>query len=177
MELTIRDWMVIIGAVLILAVLVDAARRVVKDRRSEVRLNAKINRRDEVEDVQDEFNLLAELPNGGARIVRRADLAPDALLSAPPESDTQEAEVAPEPVMEQAAPEFVEAAPVEAVEDARDPESDGLVAGFSTADDPVETLDWLDELDVESRARGGARAAVASRSRSPCFRAQCGGAF
>lgn len=75
MELTVRDWMVIIGAGLILAVLVDAARRVIRQRRSEVRLNAKINRRGADTD-DDDFNLLSELPTGGARIVRREDLAP-----------------------------------------------------------------------------------------------------
>ena len=76
MELTIRDWMVVIGAGLILAVLVDAARRVYRERRSEVRLNARISRRDEPSEEDEAFNLLSELPNGGARIVTRDDLAP-----------------------------------------------------------------------------------------------------
>lgn len=75
-QLTIRDWMVIIGAGLILAVLVDAARRVWRERRAEVRLNAKITRVDEDERDEEPFNLLAELPNGGARIVARDDLQP-----------------------------------------------------------------------------------------------------
>ena len=76
MDLTIRDWMIVIGAGLILLVLTDAVRRIYTDRRSEVRLNAKISRREEHEDLDDEFNLLAELPNGGARIVSRDDLQP-----------------------------------------------------------------------------------------------------
>ena len=38
MDLTIRDWMIVIGAGLILLVLADAVRRVYQDRRSEVRI-------------------------------------------------------------------------------------------------------------------------------------------
>ena len=75
MDLTIRDWMVIIGAGLILAVLVDAARRVYRERRSEVRLNAKITPPGD-DGSDSDFNLLSELPNGGARIIRRDDLLP-----------------------------------------------------------------------------------------------------
>ena len=77
MDLMIRNWMIIIGFCLIMVVLLDALRRVFKDRREEVRLNAKISRRD-VEDLDgdDSFNLLTELPNGGARIVSRDDLQP-----------------------------------------------------------------------------------------------------
>ncbi|MDG1064961.1 MAG: cell division protein ZipA [Luminiphilus sp.] len=76
MDHMIRNWMIIIGFCLIMVVLLDALRRVFKDRRDEVRLNAKISRRD-LEDLDDDsFNLLTELPNGGARIVSRADLQP-----------------------------------------------------------------------------------------------------
>ena len=77
MDLMIRNWMIIIGFCLIMVVLLDALRRVFKDRREEVRLNAKISRRDvEDLDADDSFNLLTELPNGGARIVSRDDLQP-----------------------------------------------------------------------------------------------------
>lgn len=38
MELTLRDWMVIVGVLLILAVLLDAGRRILRERRAEVRL-------------------------------------------------------------------------------------------------------------------------------------------
>ena len=76
MDHMIRNWMIIIGFCLIMVVLLDALRRVFKDRRDEVRLNAKISRRD-LEDLEDDsFNLLTELPNGGARIVSRTDLQP-----------------------------------------------------------------------------------------------------
>ena len=85
MDLMIRNWMIIIGFCLIMVVLLDALRRVFKDRRDEVRLNAKISRRD-LDDLDDDdsFNLLTELPNGGARIVSREDLQP---TSAAPSQD------------------------------------------------------------------------------------------
>ncbi len=79
MDHMIRDWMIIIGVCLIMVVLIDALRRVFKDRRDEVRLNAKISRRD-IEGVDgDSFDLLTELPNGGARIVSRSDLQPSSV--------------------------------------------------------------------------------------------------
>jgi len=82
MDLTIRDWMVIIGAGLILAVLIDAARRVYRERRSEVRLNAKITPAG-ADGSDSDFNLLSELPNGGARSIRRDDLMPPQRDDAP----------------------------------------------------------------------------------------------
>lgn len=73
MELTIRDWMIIVGAGMVLVVLIDAVRRIHRERRTDIRLNARVRRSPQVDD--EEFNLLSELPNGGARIVRRGDLS------------------------------------------------------------------------------------------------------
>ncbi len=73
-QLSIRDWMVIIGGMMIAAVLIDAFRRYWRERRAEIRLNAKIERASPTSNRDDAFNLLTELPNGGARIVRRNDL-------------------------------------------------------------------------------------------------------
>jgi cell division protein ZipA len=72
-ELSIRHWMVIIGGLMIAAVLVDSLRRFWGERRAEIRLNARIDR-SKSGDAEDPFNLLTELPNGGARIIRRDDL-------------------------------------------------------------------------------------------------------
>ena len=69
--------MVIIGAMMIAAVLIDAVRRYWRERRAEVRLNARIDRSAPLSDDDDAFNLLTELPNGGARIIRRDDLFED----------------------------------------------------------------------------------------------------
>jgi len=76
-QLAIRDWMIIIGAMMIAAVLLDAVRRYWKERRAEIKLNARIDRSSPLSDDDDAFNLLTELPNGGARIVQRDDLQSD----------------------------------------------------------------------------------------------------
>ncbi len=205
MELTIRDWMVIIGAGLILAVLVDAGRRVLKERRAEVRLNAKISRaRDDEED--DDFNLLSELPSGGARIVQREDLAPgfasDSAITSPgqesdddgpseleddsfAESQTLSSQPTGDDVFRQATPNGTN--PDSSVDDAFDtavhfsgesmdapsfsalddddlldqpqpPAAENPSATVNESDDEratpdaalatLETLDWLDQLDV-----------------------------
>ena len=65
--------MVIIGGLMIAAVLVDSLRRFWRERTAEIRLNARIDR-SKAADGEDPFNLLTELPNGGARIIRRDDL-------------------------------------------------------------------------------------------------------
>jgi cell division protein ZipA len=72
-QLSIRDWMIIIGGMMIAGVLLDAVRRYWRERRAELKLNARIERASPGE--QQPFNLLTELPNGGARIIRRGDLS------------------------------------------------------------------------------------------------------
>jgi cell division protein ZipA len=71
-QLSIRDWMILIGGMMIAGVLLDAVRRYWRERRAELKLNARIERASPGE--QQPFNLLTELPNGGARIIRRGDL-------------------------------------------------------------------------------------------------------
>jgi hypothetical protein len=68
----LKDWMLVVGAGLVMAVLIDAARRVQLQRRNHIRMNAKVRR--DTDNDDEPFNLLSELPNGGARIVRRDDL-------------------------------------------------------------------------------------------------------
>jgi len=176
MDLMVRDWMIIIGAALILIVLADAVRRVYQDRRSEVRLNAKIARRDqESDDEDDAFNLLNELPNGGARIVQRSDLqsseatgnaSPEGALVdpvAPPEPDATASDVdgmLDEPSVD--LPSFSATDPDEPVvsfagndntvssDHADQPPKAAEDAGAPAvaADDSPETMDWLDSLEV-----------------------------
>jgi len=55
-QLSIRDWMVILGGVMIAAVLVDAGRRRWRERRSEIRLNARIDRSKSGSNDEDTFN-------------------------------------------------------------------------------------------------------------------------
>ena len=82
-QLSIRDWMILIGGMMIAAVLFDAVRRYWRERRAEIKLNARIERASPLSDDDDAFNLLTELPNGGARIVHRDDLQIDPQATAP----------------------------------------------------------------------------------------------
>ena len=91
-QLSIRDWMVIVGGIMIAAVLVDAGRRFWRERHAEIRLNARIERSRSHSDEDDAFNLLTELPNGGARIVRRDDLSVGEVDAADLDMEDAEAE-------------------------------------------------------------------------------------
>ncbi len=82
-QLSIRDWMILIGGMMIAAVLIDAVRRYWRERRAEIKLNARIERASPLSDDDDAFNLLTELPNGGARIVQRDDLQIDPQATTP----------------------------------------------------------------------------------------------
>ncbi|MEP1593447.1 MAG: cell division protein ZipA, partial [Halieaceae bacterium] len=66
MDLTIRDWMVIVGVLLIFAVLVDAWRRVRSERRAPVKMDLSKKPQDTDDPVEDSLAWLKELPNGGA---------------------------------------------------------------------------------------------------------------
>lgn len=73
MELTIRDWMVIVGVLLIVAVLLDAWRRIRSEKYS--RVNMKLVDPEELgPEPTDDLAMFKELPNGGARVVRRDDI-------------------------------------------------------------------------------------------------------
>ena len=67
---------------MIVAVLIDAIRRYWRERRAELKLNARIERAAPLSTDDDAFNLLTELPNGGARIVQRDDLQIDSAMTA-----------------------------------------------------------------------------------------------
>lgn len=68
MDLGVRDWMIIIGLLLIVVVLIDGYRRVRNERRGKIRMSLNkqfLNAGDSDEDRS------SELPNGGARIIRQ----------------------------------------------------------------------------------------------------------
>jgi cell division protein ZipA len=127
-ELTVRDWMVIVGVLLIVAVLLDAWRRVRSDKYSRVKV--KLVDPDEIPEAdprEEELALLKELPNGGARVVQRGDL----LRAAAQAAEEAAAESSGSPSIE----------------------DDDLVTGMSSSDEP-ENLDWLEGLGAEgTRAR------------------------
>tara|TARA_R110002110_G_scaffold66978_1_gene183044 strand:+ start:142343 stop:143227 length:885 start_codon:yes stop_codon:yes gene_type:complete len=129
MDLTIRDWMVIIGVLLIVAVLLDAWRRVRSEKYSRVKV--KLVEPDEVAPERDQdIDWLKELPNGGARVVERGDLLRAAGRSAQAREDAQarrdvQSEVAPAP---------------------SDDDEVELLSGMTGSDDSQENLDWLDGI-------------------------------
>jgi len=162
MELTIRDWMVIIGVLLIVAVLLDAWRRVRSERYSRVKV--KLADPEEVGSERDaELAWLKELPNGGARVVERGDL-----LRAAGRRDAP----APPPDVEEAATATqAEPGPVDEVE---------LITGMTGADEQKEpeNLDWLEGMGAieehppaadkkAHRPAAARREATESRAKAP----------
>ncbi|MEQ9462902.1 MAG: cell division protein ZipA [Haliea sp.] len=177
MDLTIRDWMVIVGVLLILAVLLDAWRRVRNERRSPVRVKL-ANSDTGAAAVDDDIGLLKELPNGGARVVERSHLLDATAQNKADRAERAEQAVRAERIARSAGssaargPTAGPRAP-EAPSRGSDPApsrepgprpaktagtppapatDDDLVYGLSTRDEP-ENLDWLDALEAEERAR------------------------
>lgn len=81
MDLTIRDWMVIAGVLLIVAVLFDAWRRLRSERYSRVKVKLVEPAEEPAAERDVDLHWIKELPNGGARVVRRGDLLRAAGLS------------------------------------------------------------------------------------------------
>ena len=122
-QLTVRDWMVIAGVLLILAVLLDALRRVRNERNSPVRVKLAT---EEGKEQGREVDLawLKELPNGGARVVNREGMSPEEIAElSEPSTDT-----------------VTQSDEVE------------LVAGMNAVDD-AHNIDWLDELDDDDASK------------------------
>ena len=141
MDLTIRDWMVIVGVLLILAVGLDAWRRVRSDKQSPVKV--KLVDPEQLGDPDEDDSLFwpRELPNGPARVVQRSDLVRASQAQAEPEQD--------DPVTDE-------------VE---------LVTGMSSREDSTDpqTMDWLDgmgtgdeEQATPAERRGDSRRTVES---------------
>jgi cell division protein ZipA len=118
-QLTVRDWMVIAGVLLILAVLLDAFRRVRNERNSPVRVKL-ATEEDKEQGREVDLAWLKELPNGGARVITRDGMSPEEiaeLSEASGDTTTQAEEVE-------------------------------LVTGMNAVDD-AHNIDWLDELDED----------------------------
>lgn len=143
MDLTVRDWMVIIGVLLILAVLLDAWRRLRSENSASVKM--KLAEPDEELPEQDtDLAWLKELPNGGARVVERGDL-----LRAAGHHPVEKPEPTP-------GRETVEAeTPEPSSQEEEHQQAESLMAGFSaeSEDTAPENVDWLDGLGSETDAR------------------------
>jgi len=150
--------MVVIGVVLIVAVGLDAWRRVRRERYPKVKVKlAPAVDGDSAKDEQ--LTWLKELPNGGGRTVDRRDLINATNRS---EASKREKAAASQAAREQSAPaagvklKARQAAPEPAPEPAPPSEQvdevdeDALVTGMSSADEGGEptTVDWLDSMNA-----------------------------
>ena len=136
MDLTVRDWMVIVGVVLILAVLLDAYRRVRTERRAKVRMSMNHKVAATTSAADESLLWLKELPNGGARVVGREDIERATAQSRENAQNNQPSE------------------------DERE-----SVAGMSSSDEP-ENLDWLDNMGAEDSAEVSKAEETARRHRA-----------
>jgi cell division protein ZipA len=131
MDLTIRDWMVIIGVLLIVTVLVDAWRRIRRDKTSKVRMKL-VSPEDLPAEPLEDIAHFRELPNGGARVVERGDI----LRAAEAGRGKARAGASAKPARKTAG--------------RRPPkvDDDGVVAGLTSSGpgEEAENLDWLDGL-------------------------------
>ncbi len=142
MDLTIRDWMVIVGVLLIVAVGLDAWRRVRSDKYSRVKVKL-VDPEQTPEPVDDDALFWPkELPNGPARVVQRGGRARAA------QQDVGQ--------RDQSAAEKVDSTSDE-VE---------LVTGMSTrdADTDPHTLDWLEGMDAAAEPPSPGPAATSGSS-------------
>lgn len=130
-DLTIRDWMVIIGVLLITAVLLDAWRRVRSEKYSRVKVKLADPEDRGVGEDDEDLHWLKELPNGGARTVERGDL-----LRAAGHRQEQAAQA-------------TEAPPVDSAQVASDEATETMTAGMSAAADGAEDLGWLDGMGAD----------------------------
>ena len=138
-ELTIRDWMVIIGVLLITAVLLDAWRRVRSEKYSRVKVKLAEPTDRPVAEGDEDLHWLKELPNGGARTVERGDLLRAAGHREQPSPDPA-ARAQPDP-SPQAQPE------AETQDIQTEPET--VTTGMSAEGDGPENMDWLDGMGAD----------------------------
>ncbi len=164
MDLTIRDWMVVVGVVLIVAVGLDAWRRVRRERYPKVKVKL-AETPGPVADRQNDLAWLKELPNGGARVVDRRDL-----INATNKSDAAKREkaaaAAPRAAPRSKAKTDTAAETANAGTAAAD-----VVSGMSAADSGREpaTLDWLESMDAggDDATPAPVRQAAAEAGRLP----------
>ncbi|GHD28984.1 cell division protein ZipA [Parahalioglobus pacificus] len=153
MDLTIRDWMVIAGVLLIFAVLIDAWRRVRSERYSRVKMKLSDPAPDDAAAADEDISWLKELPNGGARVVDRSDL----LDAAAGFTSGAEAPAAQQASTDEAAvdePESVDAPEPDIPEMADEPDDEvALVTGLSSDEPEPENIDWLDDMPASGPAK------------------------
>ncbi len=142
MDLTVRDWMVIVGVLLILAVLLDAYRRVRSERRLKTRVAMSKQAVSPGAATDEDIHWLKELPNGGARVVGRGDLIRTTQGVRQSQAALDDGETA-EPELESNADTGDDTAA------SGEPEIE-LLGGMTSTDEP-ENLDWLEGMGADDR--------------------------
>lgn len=145
MDISIRDWMIIIGVLLIVAVLLDGYRRM----RNGSGVRVSLAPAPEPRDGDTDAEVVGELPNGGARVVYRGDDSDGADGNEPPPLLTESSMAAPP--REQSDPEL-------GVQPKPEPMG-GVRAGDHR---PGENLDLLAGISSGDQAQVSDRAAVDS---------------
>ena len=165
MDLTIRDWMVIVGVLLIMAVLLDAWRRIRSDKYSRVKMKL-VDPEGVGTETDDNVARYRELPNGGARVIERGDLLKaarvDRAIPTGGDDGAGSARAQQDPVAAARATPGGNKAPA--------PEDDvELIAGMSSTsstDDP-QNLDWLDGMGAGDDAPNPEPAVASGGGRLP----------
>jgi cell division protein ZipA len=130
--------MVVIGVILIIAVGLDAWRRVRRERYPKVKVKLAAETAVETGSRDDDITWLKELPNGGARVVERRDL-----INATNKSEAAKREKAAA---------SAKSARAKAAPPPPPRHEEELITGMSTSDAEAEpaTLDWLDDMDADA---------------------------
>jgi cell division protein ZipA len=148
MDLTIRDWMVIVGVLLIVAVLVDAWRRIRGDKKAKIRVKL-VNPDELPAEREADISWFGELPNGGARVVERGDILKAAgLRQERADSSASRTPSDAEPGKKTAGAKAI----TKKTTKKRPPQDDDeLLRGITSVSpaEEAENLDWLDGLVSE----------------------------
>ena len=163
MDLTVRDWMVIVGILLIMAVLLDAWRRVRSDRYSRVKVKladpegAVAEEERAGAEADADLAWLKELPNGGGRVVERGDLLRAAGLAAQSAPGASAGQSRRRSVSTPSAESHAALGQSAAAEDtAGQPPSDEVelitgMSGANPAEDEPGNMDWLDGIGSQEQ--------------------------
>lgn len=137
--------MVIVGVLLIMAVLLDAWRRIRRDKHTRVKMKL-VDPAELPPELPDDIGKFGELPNGGARVVERGDILRAA--GYPPGAKKAAASASDKSVRGEKKTTVAD-------------DDDVLVGGIApdARDDETQNLDWLDGLVADSDAGSDAAAA------------------
>ena len=144
-ELNLRDAMVLAGSLLILAVIVDAWRRMRQQQRS--RAQVKLVTDPAQDDAENDFSHYRELPGGRARVVSRDDLL-RRVAARPADADHADADANPAHTAANHASTAAGASDSAHEPRAAPPAEDSgaVLAGVRARADEPANLDWLDDL-------------------------------